>query len=100
MYALKDDDGNCPRCLAPFSLLADATMPDGYPAFVICFGCRDVTHVDGEDGQTVVYRRGRRKKFPRVKKDPKAELPAKTARLIAHQAAKRAAEKDKRRRQP
>lgn len=93
MYTLRDsDEGLCPKCAQELQLLTHKTMPDGYPAFLICFACRDVTEVAGDDGETVEYRRGRRKKFTRVKpkKDPKAQPTAKRRRLLDHQAAQRA----------
>ena len=88
MYQLKDsDEGDCPKCRIPLTLLQRKTLPDGYPAFLICFGCRDVTEVSGDDGQTVEYKRGRRKKFPR---HPKRDKPdAKKQRLRDHQAKER-----------
>lgn len=92
MYGLRDaDEGVCPKCEQDLQLLTHQTLPDGYPTFLICFPCRSVVQVDGDDGQTVAYRRGRRKKFIKRKKDPKDSPSAKRQRLIDHQAAKRAA---------
>ena len=74
MYVLKDaDEGVCPRCNRELKLLTHKKMPDGYPAFLICFGCEDVVEVDGDDGETVEYKRGRRKKHT---KENKREKPS------------------------
>ena len=74
MYVLKDaDEGVCPRCNRELKLLTHKKMPDGYPAFLICFGCEDVVEVDGDDGETVEYKRGRRKKYT---KEHKREKPS------------------------
>lgn len=92
MYTLKDsDEGVCEKCGKDLKLLTHKEMPDGYPAFLICFPCTSVVEVDGDDGQTVEIRRGRRKKFTKVdpKKDEKLNPGAKKQRLIDHQAEKR-----------
>lgn len=83
-YELRQaDEGVCPACEKNLDLLTHREMPDGWPCFLICFGCKSVTEVKGDSGETVVYKRGRRKKFTRVKKDvPEA---AKKARLREHQ---------------
>lgn len=92
MYTLKDsDEGVCEKCGKDLKLLTHKEMPDGYPAFLICFACESVVEVDGDDGQTVEYRRGRRKKFTREAKLPKPD--AKKDRLRNHQAEKRKREK-------
>jgi hypothetical protein len=92
MYILRTDDGCCAKCGQDLMLLTDKEITNGYPAFSICFGCRDVIKVDGEAPETVVYRRGRRKQFMKVKKDPKAEPSAKMKRLQEHQRARREAQ--------
>lgn len=97
MYELRDaDEGVCTKCDRELNLLTHSAMPDGYPAFLICFGCRDVTQVDGETGETVAYRRGKRKKFTKIdpKKDERAHPTAKRKRLLDHQAARRAREQE------
>ncbi len=96
MYALKDSgEGLCERCGKDLKLLTHREMPDGYPAFLICFPCQSVVEVDGDDGQTVEYRRGRRKKFTRTdpKKDPKLHPTKKKQRLLDHQAERRKGKK-------
>lgn len=85
MYTLKDsDEGVCVKCAQDLKLLTHKTLPDGYPAFLVCFRCQDVTEVDGDNGQTVEYRRGKRKKFMKKKKDAKDNPSAKKIRLIEH----------------
>lgn len=61
-------------------------MPDGYPAFLICFSCQSVTEVKGDDGETVEYKRGRRRKHTKAAKRDKPD--AKKDRLWDHQARK------------
>ena len=70
-YVLKDaDEGQC-QCSHDLKLLTDKNTPDGWPAFLICFGCKSVTQVDGDNGETVQYKGGRRRKFTKTTKDPK-----------------------------
>ncbi len=88
MYELRDaDEGVCTKCSESLSLLTHRTLPDGYPAFLVCFRCRDVTQVDGDSGETVRYKRGRRKKF--IKEHKTVPESAKKQRLRDHQANRR-----------
>lgn len=88
-YTLRDADEGACRCGRPYRLLTHKTLPDGYPAFLICFPCEDVTPVGGADGEVVEYKRGRRKKHTA---GPKREKPAaKAVRRREYEAEKREA---------
>ena len=70
-YVIQDsDEGDCSQG-HPLKLMTHRQLPDGYPAFLICFLCQEVTMVDGDDGQVVQYKGGKRKRFlkPKTKKE-------------------------------
>ena len=71
-YALLDNnDGGVCKCGGGLKLLTHKHMPDGYPAFLICFSCAELTQVDGDNGVVVQFKGGKRKKFlrPLTKKE-------------------------------
>ena len=68
-YLLKQADEGLCSCGSPdLRLLQHKKLPDGYPAFLICFECRTVVVVQGDSGQIVQYKGGRRRKFTEEKK--------------------------------
>ncbi len=86
MYTLRDaDEGLCPDCSKELKLLTHKGLPDGYPAFLICFACRSVVEVDGDDGEVVEYKGGRRKKHTAANKH-RSPLNAKQIRLRQYRA--------------
>jgi len=63
MYLVSGSTDLCPACSTRLSLLADDLLASGYPAFLICWTCQDATQIKGDDGQRVVYKEGRKRKF-------------------------------------
>jgi hypothetical protein len=83
----------CPKCGKELKELHHKELPDGYPAFEICFRCQDVTEIKGDEGQKVIYRNGKKRTYTKQSKDDKPT--SKALRRIAYAMARKMYEKRK-----